>query len=446
MISRFFEVREHNSTVPREFLAGLTTFLTMAYILVVQPAVLSKDFSGNPTGMDANAVLLATCFSSAFACLLMGVFARLPIALAPGMGTNFFFVSVVMTLSENDTSGNAWQQALGIVFVSGVLFLILTLAGFRRFVLEVMSDSMRNAIAVGIGAFVAFIGLKNAGVIVDGGTLVQLNAKGLTSDDSLVFWLGLITTLILMVRRIPGGILAGIVVSTLTAVVCDRVTFDQVAGLPDIVERAAFRFRFDQVTTVTGLSFIAVFLFMDIFDTTGTLIGVSQQANIIRNGQVPCMREAMIADSAGTMVGACLGTSTVTSFIESAAGVQQGGRTGLTAVTVGCLFLLAIPLSPVFIALGQYSPITAPALVAVGAMMFRNVRHIDWADDTEAIPAFFVILAIPLFFSIADGIALGLIVWPILKLVRGRRSDISFSAWALALLLIAYFLTVRGSH
>lgn len=444
MLSRIFQLEENNTSVPREILAGVTTFLTMAYILVVQPSILSVDFVGQPTGLDAGAVLLATCLASAFASALMGFYARLPIALAPGMGTNFFFVSVVMALAAGGSVESPWKSALGIVLVSGVIFLLLTLLGVRKIVLDVMSPGMRNAIAVGIGVFIAFIGLKNANVIVDGGTLVKFNAEGVRSVDAAVFWLGFLVTIILMSRRVPGSMLIGIVVTTTAAWFYGKISFENVFGFPEIRDPAVFQINFDAVATVAGMSWVAVFLFMDIFDTTGTLIGISQQAGLMQDGEIPRLRQAMIADSAGTVVGACLGTSTVTSFIESAAGVEQGGRTGLTAVVVAVLFLVAIPLSPLLLALGAYPPITAPALVVVGAMMFRSVREIDWSDETEAIPAFLVILGIPLFFSIADGIAIGLIAWPILKTARGQAASVPKASFVIAAVLIAYFLTVRA--
>ena len=307
-----------------------------------------------------------------------------------------------------------------------------------------MSPSMRHAIAVGIGVFIAFIGLKNANVIHQAPTLVELNAKNLLSVDSRVFWLGLVTTLVLTMRRIPGSMLIGIFVSACAAWYWGKVSIESIVGLPEIKSSAILQVDFRAAFTIAGLTYVAVFLFMDIFDTTGTLIGVAQQAGLMKDGELPKAREAMLADSAGTIVGACLGTSTVTSFIESAAGVQQGGRTGLTACTTAALFVGAIFLSPLIIALGGYMPITSPALVVVGAMMFRSVREIAWSDEAEAIPAFVVILGIPLFFSIADGIALGLILWPVLKVAQGRRKEVRWSAFLIAGLLLAYFLFIRA--
>ena len=438
-----FRLRENGTSVSREVLAGVTTFLTMSYILVVQPNVLSQDFNGNPTGLEPGAVLLATCLASAFATALMGIYARLPIGLAPGMGQNFFFVSVIMAAHAQMAPEIAWKAALGTVLIAGISFFLLTLVGVRAIVLDVMSPSMRSAIAVGIGLFIALIGLRNANVITTSAGLVTLNTEGLRSVDGVVFWGGMITTLVLAVRRVPGSLLIGIVVAALAAWAAEKLTIDRVVGFPEFTQTAVLQIDFRFAFTLTGLSFVAVFLFMDLFDTTGTLIGVCQQADLMRDGQVPRMREAMLADSAATVFGACLGTSTVTSYIESAAGVEQGGRTGLTAITVAGLFLIAIAFSPLIIALGGYAPITAPALVTVGAMMFRNVRSIEWDDETEAIPAFLVILGIPIFFSIADGIALGLIVWPMLQVARGRFAKVSWPAYLIAVILIAYFLCIR---
>ena len=443
MLDRYFKLGENQTTVAREILAGVTTFLAMAYILVVQPSVLSRDIAGNATGLEPGAVLLATGLASAFATLLMGCYARLPFALAPGMGQNFFFVSVIMALTASEVD-QPWQSALGIVLVAGILFVIATVVGLRKAILDVMSPSMRSAMAVGIGLFIAFIGLKNAEVLVVGPSLVSLNSQGLWSAKSMVFWTGLGTTLLLSVRRVPGSILLGMVVATLVAWASREITIDRIWGWPEFETAAVLRVDIRAAFTSAGLVFVAMFLFMDIFDTTGTLVGVSQQAGLLNEqGDVPRVHQAMLADSMGTVVGACLGTSTVTTFIESAAGVEQGGRTGLTAVTTAVLFLAALAVSPLVLAVGGYPPITAGALVLVGAMMFRGVRHIDWSDETESIPAFFVIVGIPLFFSIADGIALGLILWPWLKIARGRIRDVPPTAIILSVCLIAFVLKIR---
>lgn len=443
MLDRLFHLRDHQTTVLREVSAGLVTFLTMAYILFVQPAVLSTDLAGQPTGLDAEAVLLATCLASAFATLLMGLLAKLPIALAPGMGQNFFFVSVITALAAHGFE-SPWQSALGIVFVAGFIFLLLTFVGLREAILNALSPSLRSGVAVGIGMFIAFIGLKNGGLVSEAPTLVTLNIRQFWSIDGAVFWTGLIVTLGLMARQVPGAILIGLISSTIVASATGQLEYHGLIDFPAIQTRAAFALNLRDVFSLTCLPFIVVFVFMDIFDTMGTLVGVTQQARLQRDGKIPRLRQAMMADALGTVAGAALGTSTVTSYIESAAGVHQGGRTGLTAVTVAVLFLLALPFSPLIMSVGTYPPITAPALVVVGAMMFGNVQFIDWSDETESIPAFLIILGIPLFFSIADGMALGFVVWPLLKLIRGRGGEATWRMCLLAVAIVVYMLMVRG--
>ncbi len=442
MLERIFRLQANDTTAVREILAGITTFLAMAYILVVQPQVLSKNFAGEPSGLDAGAVLLATCLASCGATLLMGLFARLPIALAPGMGQNFFFVGAIMALTAAGFPNPA-GTALGIVLVAGFLFVLVSLAGIRAAILQALSPSLRSAVAVGIGAFIAFIGLKNTGIVSSAPTLVALDAVQLLTADSAVFFTGLAVTLCLVIRRIPGAILLGMLTAMGLAVALGKLSFSGIVGLPHIEQHAAFAFDLRSVFTVECLPYVAVFLFMDVFDTLGTLVGVTQQAGLMKEGQIPRLPQALLADSTGTVLGAMLGTSTITCYIESAAGVQQGGRTGLTAVTVAVLFLLALAFSPAILAVGGYLPVTAPALVFVGAMMFSQVRFIDWDDATEALPAFFIILGIPLFFSIADGMALGFIAWPLLKVFAGRGRSVPWLMYVIATLLLAYYLTIR---
>lgn len=439
MLDRIFGLSLHQTTVRRELLAGLTTFLTMSYILFVQPAILSVDFAGNPTGLSADAVLLATCLASAFATFVMGCYARYPIALAPGMGQNAFFVSVLMATAAGGSDA-AWQTTLGIVFVSGIVFLMLTWVGVREWILDSLSASLRSAIAVGIGVFIAFIGLRNGGIIVDHpATLVQLDHGGLMTPRWGVFWGGFLVTALLVARRMPGAILGGIVAAAVFALALGEIQLpERLLGLPgdhailqlDVV--GALRWEF--------VPFVILFLYTDIFDTMGTLIGVTQLAGLAPGGRLDRARQAMFADAAGTIAGACLGTSTVTSYIESAAGVEQGGRTGLTAFTVSVLFLLALPLTPLIAVIGSYAPITAPALVLVGSMMMRGVRQIEWADSTESIPSFLIILGIPLTFSIADGISLGLMIYPLLKIAAGRRSEVHPTLAVLVVILVVCFV------
>lgn len=426
-----------------EVIAGLTTFATMAYIIFVQPAVLSIDFAGNPTGLDFGAVLLATCVVSGAATIVMGLWAKYPIALAPGMGENFFFVSVIMTLAAAGVP-EPWRAALGIVFISGVIFLMLSVMGVREAVLDSISPSMRNAIAAGIGLFVAFIGLRNGGLIVTHpGTLVTLNAQ-LVSADVAVFAVGLITAAVLHIRGVRGAILLGIVAAAIVAAALGKIHYGGVFGLPQINTPAAFRFDLATAVNPRWLPFVAVFLFMNVFDTIGSVVGVTQQAGLMRDGKLPRAERVLVVDAAGTVVGAALGTSTIVTYIESAAGVSAGGRTGLTAVVAGSLFFVALLFSPLIGMIGNYLPITAPALIIVGTMMMSNAAHIEWEDASESIPAFLILVGIPLAYSIADGLALGFISYPIFKILTGRGRQIGRMSYAIAALLVMYFVFVRA--
>lgn len=429
-------------TTKTEVIAGITTFLTMSYILFVQPAVLSTDFTGAPTGLDFGAVLLATCVVSGAATIAMGLWAKYPIALAPGMGENFFFVSVVMTLAAAGVA-DPWRAALGIVLISGILFLILSVIGVREAVLDSISPSMRNAIAAGIGLFVAFIGLRNGGLIVQHpGTLVAL-APDVVSADVGVFAVGLIAAAVFHVRGVRGAILIGIAAATACAAVLGKVQYAGVFGVPHITTPAAFQFDLATAASPRWAPLIAVFLFMNVFDTIGSVIGVTQQAGLMRDGRLPRADRVLVVDAAGTVLGAALGTSTIVTYIESAAGVSAGGRTGLTAVVAGSLFFVALVFSPLIGMIGNYLPITAPALIIVGAMMMRNASRIEWDDASEAVPAFLTMVGIPLAYSIADGLALGFIAYPMLKALTGRGRQIGAMSYAIAALLVFYFVFVR---
>lgn len=431
------------TTAKTEVIAGITTFLTMAYILFVQPAVLSTDFTGSPTGLDFGAVLLATCVVSGAATILMGLWAKYPIALAPGMGENFFFVSVIMTLAAAGVA-EPWRVALGIVFISGVIFLLLSVMGVREAVLDSISPSMRNAIAAGIGLFVAFIGMRNGGLIVSHpGTLVTLNPN-LISADVGVFAVGLAVAAVLHIRGVRGAILVGILAAAAIAAVLGKIHYTGVFGFPQITTPAAFRFDLATAVSPRWLPFVAVFLFMNVFDTIGSVVGVTQQAGLIRNGKLPRAERVLVVDAAGTVMGAALGTSTIVAYIESAAGVSAGGRTGLTAIVAGCLFFVALLFSPLIGMIGNYLPITAPALIIVGAMMMSNASRIEWDDASESVPSFLTLVGIPLAYSIADGLALGFISYPVLKVLTGRGREIGKMSYAIAALLIFYFAFIRA--
>lgn len=468
MVHRFFRLDEHDTTVRTEVVAGVTTFLTMSYIIFVQPAVLSGSMFGIDTGMDFGAVTAATCLAAALATLIMGVYARYPIALAPGMGQNFFFVFTAIPIAAAAGAPMPWQAALGTVFIAGVLFLVISVLGVREKIMDAMSPPMKQALAAGIGLFIAFIGLKNAQLVLDDpGTLVKLNAR-VISPDVIVFFLGFLVAVVAHARGLRGSIIFGIATSLATAlamrillptvapalaeseIVTSSLLWtgfalaDGVVSLPPPIDPTAFRLDLAHAVSASMIPVIVIFLFMDVFDTTGTLIGLGTQAGFVKDNRLPRAEKAMLADAVGTVAGAALGTSTVTSYIESAAGIDQGGRTGLTALTVAVFFVAALFFYPVIAMVGSYPPITAPALVLVGAMMVRNVMLIPWDDYTESVPAFLVIIGIPLTHSIADGLSLGLIAYPLVKALSGRRRELNWMTVAVAALLFLYFVFVRS--
>ncbi|MBN1912201.1 MAG: NCS2 family permease [Pirellulales bacterium] len=480
MLERFFQLRRHGTTVRTEVLAGVTTFLTMAYIIFVQPAVLSGSYFGKAniqTGLDFGAVTTATCLAAALATAIMALLARYPIGQAPGMGENFVFVLSVLPAADTmlQTQGLAgtttpWQVGLGVVFIAGLLFLALSLFGIREVLLDAISPSMRNAIAIGIGLFIAFLGLEGAGLVhgnAPPAPPVTLDPH-FNSPDLIVFFFGLFLTGILFARRVRGAIVLGILGATLLAVglrfglpllpegisQSALVTNSKLMTQFQVADHAVSRppslaptlLKMDLVHALSWqmVPFILIFLFMDVFDTLGTLVGVSEQAGLIEDGKLPRAKQAFVSDAVGTVAGAAMGTSTVTSFIESAAGVEQGGRTGLTALVVSGLFLLALFFSPVIAMIGSYPAVTAPALVVVGSMMIRNVTKIDWSNYAESLPCFLIILGIPLTYSIPDGLGLGLIAYPIIKLATGQGRQVKWPMYILAVVMVAYFICVRA--
>jgi AGZA family xanthine/uracil permease-like MFS transporter len=418
--------------------------------------------------MDFGAVTSATCLSAALATGIMALYARYPIAQAPGMGENFFFVFSAIPAAATAGFANAWEVALGAVFISGVLFLILSLVGLREMIFNAVSPSLKNGIAAGIGLFIAFIGLQNAGLILkDPGTAVKLNAH-LASPDLIVFFAGLLVTAALHARRVRGSILWGIVAATALAsvmkvvlpqlpaplsgsqLVADSMLLKRfefahgIVAAPPPLAPTLLKMDIPHALSAPMLPFVFVFLFMLTFDAIGTLIGVCEQAGFMKDNRLPRAKQAMVSDALGTVAGAALGTSTVTSFIESAAGVEQGGRTGLTGLVVAGCFLLALFFSPLIAMVGSYPPITAPALVIVGAMMIQNVAKIDWKDYSESVPAFLTMIGIPLFYSIADGLALGFIIYPLIKVLSGRGPEVGWLTYGLAVVLVLYFIFVRS--
>mgnify|MGYP001004902647 CR=1 FL=1 len=437
MLERLFKLKENNTTVRTEILAGLTTFMTMAYIIVVNPGIISE------TGMPFDGVMIATILSAAFASLLMGLLANYPFALAPGMGLNAYFTySVVLSM------GYSWQVALGAVFISGIVFIILSLLKVREMIIDAVPHSIRFAISAGIGLFIAFIGMKNAGIILsDSATYVKLG--NITSGTALLAMIGLIITGILLALKVRGSILYGILATTLVGAIffpelveTRNTVLNPLAwvSMPNWKSFGEIFLKLDirGALNIGFFNIIFAFLFVDMFDTIGTLIGISERAGFLKNGKLERGTEALLADSIGTVAGSMLGTSTVTSYVESAAGVAYGGRTGLTAVSVAFFFLISLIFSP--LAKVIPSAATAPALIVVGAMMMTNVGKIDWDDFSEALPAFIAMVAMPFTFSIANGIALAFIIYPIIKLLTGKGKDVHALAYVLCVLFILKFI------
>jgi AGZA family xanthine/uracil permease-like MFS transporter len=362
------------------------------------------------------------------------------------MGENFFFVSVIMILTAKGID-NSWQVALEIVFVAGIIFLLLSILRVREAIINAVSPSMKSGIATGIGLFIAFIGFQKGGFIVaKPGTLLGLNTALLGTEsgkDVSVFLLGLLVAAGLRARRVRGAILWGILSSACLSLLIGKIEYAGVFGFPAIKESAILRMDIRSALSVTCVPFIVVFVFMDMFDTVGTLVGVARQADLMKEDKLPRANQVLMIDAVGTVAGACMGTSTVTSYIESAAGVAYGGKTGLTSVTVGILFLAALVFSPLIGMIGNYPPITACALVIVGSMMMRNAGRIDWHDHSESIPAFLIAIGIPLTYSIADGLALGFIAYPVVKLMSGKWRSMNWLMALLAVVLLVYFLAIR---
>ena len=433
-LERYFQLREHRTTIGTECLAGFTTFVTLAYILFVNPSIL-KD-----AGMPVDATFAATCVSSAFATLIMGLYANYPIAVAPGMGLNAFFTYAVVI-----GMGLPWQTALGAVFISGVVFFLLTVTKVREWIIAGVPQVLRLAIGVGIGLFIAFIGLRNSGLIVKSdATLVTLG--DVKSPATLVSMAGLIITAFLVARKIRGALLIGVLATTLIAIVA-RVS-PPPTGLGSFVtltnpiaslQSTAFQLDIRGALKVGLIPILFSFTFVDLFDNIGTLVGVARKAGLLdERGQLPRIGKALFADSLGTMFGALMGTSTVTSYIESAAGIAEGGRTGLTAVVVSLLFLLALVFSP----LVGLIPIqaTAPVLILVGVLMMSEIVHIRFDDFTEALPAFLTIIMMPLTYSIAQGLAFGFMSYTVIKFLAGRHQDNSAVTYLLTILFVLHFV------
>ncbi|SFE45579.1 NCS2 family permease [Sunxiuqinia elliptica] len=428
-MQNFFKLKENNTTVKTEVLAGITTFMTMAYILAVNPSILSA------TGMDKNALFTATALSAVVATLVMALVARLPFALAPGMGLNAFFAFTVVL-----GMGYTWQFALTAVFLEGLIFILLTAFNIRELIVNAIPLSMKHAVSAGIGLFIAFIGLQGAGVIINNdAVLVGLGDMG--SPSVLVALGGVLLTGVLLALKVKGALLIGIFASTVAGIPfgVTQLPEGHLVSLPPSVEPIFFKFDFHQIFTIDMLIVLFTFLFVDMFDTVGTLVGVSSKADMLtEDGKVPRAKQALFADAVGTTFGSMIGTSTVTTYVESASGVAEGGRTGLTSLTVAGLFFIALFFAPLFIMIPAAA--TAPALILVGLFMLSPILKINMDDFTESIPAFLTIIMMPLTYSIAEGIVFGMLAFVLLKLFTGKHKEISPIMYVLAVLFVIKFI------
>ena len=427
-LDRRFRLSERNSSVKNEIMAGLTTFMTMSYILAVNPGMLAD------AGMDKGGVFTATIVASIIAMLVMGLYANLPFALAPGMGLNAFFVYTVVL-----GMGHSWQYALTAVFIEGVIFILMSFFNVREAIFNAIPMSLKKAVSVGIGLFIALIGLSSAGVIVQGeGTLVSLG--NLLTPGAAVTFVGIIVMAILMAKKVRGALLYGILISTVFALILG-VTHAPEAWfqLPPSLAPVAFKLEWKNIFTWEMFSIMFTFLFVDLFDTVGTLVGVASKANLLdEKGELPAAGPALFADAIGTTVGALLGTSTVTTFVESASGVTEGGRTGLTSLSVAFFFFLSLFLFPIFAIIPSQA--TAPALVMVGLFMMSPIKDIPLDDFSESVPAFLTIVMMPFAYSIAEGIAFGMMSYVIIKVLSGKAKDVSPLMYILALVFLLRIL------
>lgn len=426
MLKKLFGFDSKKTTVRTEIMAGVTTFLAMAYILAVNPNILSE------TGMDKGALFTTTALIAGMATVFMGLYAKLPFALAPGMGLNAFFAYSICSIM-----GYSWQFALTAVFMEGIVFILLTVTNLREKIVDVIPDTLKNAISVGIGLYIAFIGLQSSGIIVNNDmTLVSLSP--LSSPSPMLAIIGIIFTSILLVKKVQGALLWGILVTTIVGIPMGVTQMHGVVSAPPSIEPIALKFEWDKIFTPDMFVVVFTLLFVDLFDTIGTLIGVSTKAGMVKNGKIPRLKQAFLVDSLATTTGAMMGTSTVTTFVESAAGVNEGGRSGLTAFTAGVCFFLSLFFAPFFLAIPASA--TAPALILVGLMMMSSVVKVNFNDYSEAIPAFVCIIFMPLSYSISDGIVMGHLSYILVNLFSGNYKKVSIGMYILGAFFLLRFL------
>ncbi|HAT4157474.1 NCS2 family permease [Clostridium perfringens] len=428
-MEKFFKLKENNTDAKTEFIAGLTTFMTMAYILIVNPSILSA------TGMDQGAVFTATALSAVISTLIMGLYAKLPFAQAPGMGLNAFFAYTIVI-----QMGYSFEFALTAVLLEGIIFILLTIFNVREAIVDSIPRGIKNAISVGIGLLISLIGLEGAGIVVhtDGGTIVSLG--NIVSGSGLLAIIGLLITSVLIAKNVKGALFIGMIITAIIGIPMGITPMpSKIISMPPSIAPTFFKFDFHNIFSLDMVIALFTLLFMDMFDTIGTLVGVATKAKMLdKDGKVPNIKKALFSDAVGTTLGAFLGTSTVSTFVESASGVAEGGRTGLTAVSTAFMFFLALFFAPLFAIITP--AVTASALVLVGLFMIEPIKEIDLHDFTEAIPAFLTIIMMPFAYSISDGIVFGVISYIILKLFTGKRKEISLTTVILGLVFLLKFL------
>lgn len=426
MLNKLFGLNPKETNVKTEIMAGLTTFLTMAYILAVNPNILSA------TGMDRGALFSTTVLISAAATILMGLYAKLPFALAPGMGLNAFFAYTICLIM-----GYSWQFALTAVFLEGLIFILLTVTNVREKIVDIIPETLKKSISVGIGIYIAFIGLSSAEIVVNNdATLVSIG--DISQGPALLCIIGIVLSSVLLIKKVPGALLIGIIVTTLIGIPLGVTQFNGVMSTPPSVEPILCKFEWTKIFTSEMFVIVFTLLFVDLFDTIGTLIGVATRAGMIKNGKIPHLKQAFMVDALATTSGAIMGSSTVTTFVESAAGVEQGGRSGLTAFVCGLCFLVSLFFAPLFLSIP--SAATAPVLVLVGVMMMSSVVEINFREYSEAIPAFICFVMMPLCYSISDGIVLGMLSYVIINLCAGKYNKLSIGMYILSAFFLLKFL------
>lgn len=431
-LQKTFGLNPAKHSVRTEIIAGITTFLTMAYILAVNPSIFSALES---QGMPTNAVFTATALAAIVGCLVMSIYAKKPFGLAPGMGLNAFFVYTVCL-----AMGHPWQMALTAIFLEGILFILLTVTNVRKLIVDAIPVTMKRAIGAGIGLYIAFIGLKSAGIIVNSeATSVAL---GSFSEPAVILSIiGFLITSVLVILNVKGGMLLGIIATTLIGIPMGVTNFNGVMSTPPSIEPIFCQFEWSQILSWDMVTIVFTFLFIDMFDTIGTVVGVSVKSGMVdKDGNVDGINKVLMADAVATVAGAVFGTSTTTTYIESASGVSEGGRTGLTSFTIAVCFAIALMFSPLFLAIPGAA--TGPVLFIVGVMMASPVRDIDWSDYSEAIPAFVTMLLMPLAYSISDGIMLGMITYTLLNALAGKLKKVSVMMWILAVLFILRYVLI----